>query len=139
MKRVFYMAIILLILAGCDSGDETVNSVGGTGGGQISNENETTPAPTPNASPLNRFHHYNPDSYEMGSASVSFVACPGQLFDECSLNGAPFNLHGQMDEGRQTWVLYGNKHLSGEVVCRIGDSYYSVSVGSHGMQFGSCR
>ena len=131
------MAIILLTLSSCDSGDETVNSVGGTGGGEVATE--TTPAEAPPATSAMRFHHYNPDAYEMGGDTVTFVACHGQWFDSCALNGVPFNLHGQLDEGRQTWTMYGRKHLSGEVVCTIGGSSYSVSVGSHGMQYGSCN
>ncbi len=156
MKRFLYLALVLLMLNGCDSINDAIDSMGGSDDEEIANNTknpdttadtlvEAEPEPeteteTETTISSSRFHHYNPDAYEMGRDSVSFVLCNGQRYSSCSLNGQAFTLHGLQDEHRDVWMLYGNKHISGEVICKSGDKSYSFKVSGYGgIQFGSCN
>ena len=147
MKLFFSMAIILLMLSSCSSSDDPVNTVGGSEGREVTTtapaeETESTPTPdSSDATSSSRYHHYNPDAYEMKNVgkNLSFVLCPGDSVDSVSINGMPFTKHGSTDHGRQSWVLYGKRYIGGTLVWQQGGKSYSAEVQGHGMQFGSCR
>ena len=147
MKRFVYFLIVLLMLAGCDSINDALESSSGSSEEAVAANNPNTePETTADAEPepttaisSNKFHHYNPDSYEMGADSSAFVLCNGQHLSNCQLNGKPLTLHGLQDDGRDVWMIYGTRYESGDVTCQSGDKIYAFQVYGHGgIQFGNC-
>lgn len=151
MKYFAHTLFCLFLAAGCDYIDETVDSLGGTDTETTdtdttaktdtdsdSDSNSDTDSETPTLS--KKYHHYNPNAYEMSSSAVSFVLCPGQSFESCKMGEKSFTLHGNQDEGRDSWIYYGEKYLSGTIICKDDEEKsFSFKVsGDDGMQYGDC-
>ncbi len=151
MKRFAYLVLMLFMLASCDFVDDTIDSLGGDDDDDSTDIAATATTDTTSstsstssdssATPSKKYHHYNPNAYEMSSKAVSFVLCKGQSFKSCKIGDKTFTLHGNQDEGRDAWIYYGAKKLSGTIICKnsSGKSYSHKVSGSGGMQYGSCK
>jgi hypothetical protein len=150
LNAVMIMSVVL-VLNGCDSWDDFVDSISGSGDDKKTTSSVTTtgtpatvtktsstPAPPTVTKTSNRFDHYNPQAWDGNGVAVVMCGNDARM-ESCSLDGKAMSLHGSQDKGRDAWTIRGRSGYGGTITCKRGSNAYSFRVGSRGITWGGCR
>lgn len=143
MSRFLLLFVVVFLLNACDTWDDIVDSVSGSGDDKSTTTDDATPADTDDSSDSDdssgsdddegtldyetRFHHTATGSSDGGK---SLVLCPGQNmgFDSCKVGDVTIPKHSD-DEGRETyWNM--SAEPAGDIVCKKGGDTYKYPADS---------